>query len=94
MVLQGDKLMRLPSHSYDKNELVRSVSVAADGPEEIIEADDYLQPQEPPLSPRQVVFENNNSPSVSSFSRPRLPSPPPPPPPPLSLMDRRTESFP
>lgn len=37
--------MRLPSHSYDKNDLARSLSVAADGPEEVIEADDYLQPQ-------------------------------------------------
>ncbi|KAL8617989.1 hypothetical protein ACOMHN_040213 [Nucella lapillus] len=62
---EGDKLMRLPSHSYDKSELVRSVSVAADGPEELVEADDYLQPHLPQLSPpRQVVFENNNSPST------------------------------
>ena len=37
--------MRLPSHSYDKNDQARSLSVAADGPEEVIEADDYLQPQ-------------------------------------------------
>ena len=36
--------MRLPSHSYDKNDLARSLSVAVDGPEEVIEADDYLQP--------------------------------------------------
>nr|XP_022328410.1 epidermal growth factor receptor-like isoform X3 [Crassostrea virginica] len=41
---EGDKLMRLPSHSYDKNDLARSLSVAVDGPEEVIEADDYLQP--------------------------------------------------
>lgn len=36
--------MRLPSHSYDKNDLARSLSVAVDGPEEVIEAEDYLQP--------------------------------------------------
>lgn len=42
---QGDRLMRLPSHSYDKNDLARSLSVAGDGPEEVIEAEDYLQPQ-------------------------------------------------
>nr|KAG5713347.1 hypothetical protein BaRGS_024895 [Batillaria attramentaria] len=65
LVVQGDKLMRLPSHSYDKIDLLRTVSVADNGPEEIIEADDYLQPQEPPLSPRHVVFENNNSPSMT-----------------------------
>ncbi|XP_048773673.2 epidermal growth factor receptor-like isoform X3 [Ostrea edulis] len=44
LVISGDKLMRLPSHSYDKNDLARSLSVAVDGPEEVIEADDYLQP--------------------------------------------------
>lgn len=42
---QGDKLLRLPSHSYDTKDLVRNMSVNADGPEEIIEADEYLQPQ-------------------------------------------------
>ena len=42
---EGDRLMRLPSHSYDKNDLARSLSVAGDGPEEVIEAEDYLQPQ-------------------------------------------------
>lgn len=44
LVISGDKLMRLPSHSYDKNDLARSLSVAVDGPEEVIEAEDYLQP--------------------------------------------------
>lgn len=69
LCFQGDTLLRLPSHSYDKNDLLRSVSMAGDGPEEIIEADDYLQPQqhEVPLSPRQVLFDNNNSPSVSGL---------------------------
>ena len=37
--------MRLPSHSYDPKDLIRHLSVVADGPEEIIEADDYLMPQ-------------------------------------------------
>ncbi|KAK3601290.1 hypothetical protein CHS0354_011886 [Potamilus streckersoni] len=45
LVIQGDKLMRLPSYSYDKNDLARHLSVAQDGPEEVIEADDYLQPR-------------------------------------------------
>ncbi|PVD38150.1 hypothetical protein C0Q70_00761 [Pomacea canaliculata] len=43
--------MRLPSHTFDKSDLMRSVSMTADGPEEIIEAEDYLQPQEPQHSP-------------------------------------------
>ncbi|XP_046377160.1 epidermal growth factor receptor-like isoform X2 [Haliotis rufescens] len=45
----GDKLLRLPSHSYDKHDLARSMSVAVDGPEEVMEADDYLQPQQPQI---------------------------------------------
>ena len=44
-LLQGDKLLRLPSQTYDTKDLVRNMSVNADGPEEIIEADEYLQPQ-------------------------------------------------
>ena len=36
--------MRLPSSSYDKNELARSLSVAGECPGNVIEADDYLQP--------------------------------------------------
>ncbi|XP_069107920.1 epidermal growth factor receptor-like isoform X3 [Argopecten irradians] len=55
LVIVHDKLMRLPSHSYDKNDLARSLSVAGDGPEEVVEADDYLQPQSrnsvPPATP-------------------------------------------
>lgn len=46
--LKGDKLLRLPSHTYDTKDLIRNMSVGADGaegPEEIIEADEYLQPQ-------------------------------------------------
>ena len=42
--MQGDKLMRLPSHTYDPKDLIRNMSVAVDGPEEVIEGDDYLQP--------------------------------------------------
>ncbi|KAK3082662.1 hypothetical protein FSP39_001823 [Pinctada imbricata] len=56
LVIAGDKLMRLPSHSYDKNDLARSLSVAADSPEEVMEAEEYLQPtprhsMEPPTTP-------------------------------------------
>ena len=36
--------MRLPSHQYDPKDLLRNMSVALDGPEEVIEGDDYLQP--------------------------------------------------
>ena len=60
-ILQGDKLMRLPSYSYDKDDLARHLSIAAeDGPETVIEADDYLQPQQhaPPVP--DDAADNNN----------------------------------
>ena len=41
---QGDKLMRLPSQTIGKEELLRSMSVAEEGPEEMMDAEDYLQP--------------------------------------------------
>ena len=44
LIFQGDKFMRLPSHTYDPKDLLRNMSVPVDGPEEIIEGDDYLQP--------------------------------------------------
>ena len=44
-LFQGDKLMRLPSHSYDTVDLVRNMSIPADGPEQVITADEYLHPQ-------------------------------------------------
>ena len=37
--------MRLPSHSVNTHDLVRSISVAQDGPELVMDAEDYLQPQ-------------------------------------------------
>lgn len=37
--------MRLPSHSYDTLDLVRNMSIPADGPEQVITADEYLHPQ-------------------------------------------------
>ncbi|KAL5006104.1 hypothetical protein ScPMuIL_017262 [Solemya velum] len=61
LVIQGDRLMRLPSHSIDKGDLIRSLSVAADGPEEVIEAEEYLQPQT-----RQTA-DNNNVPLLQAY---------------------------
>lgn len=50
--MQGDTLMRLPSYSYDKDDLARHLSVAQEGPEEVVEADEYLQPQ--PTTPQSA----------------------------------------
>ncbi|GAB1603004.1 epidermal growth factor receptor-like isoform X1 [Argonauta hians] len=54
LVIEGDKLMRLPSATYDKRDLLQSLSLA-EGPEELIEAEDYLMPQS-----SHVVAEGNN----------------------------------
>ncbi|BFZ21756.1 hypothetical protein BsWGS_24794 [Bradybaena similaris] len=44
LVIEGDALMRLPSVSYDKNELVHGIS--GDGSESVMEAEEYLCPVE------------------------------------------------
>ena len=58
--------MRLPSYSYDKDDLARHLSVAAEGPEEVVEADEYLQPQ--PSSPHGA--ENGAKVCIKDFTRP------------------------
>ncbi|XP_045784894.1 epidermal growth factor receptor isoform X1 [Maniola jurtina] len=46
LVIPGDKFMRLPSYStQDEKEMIRNLSSAMDGPEPLIEADEYLQPK-------------------------------------------------
>lgn len=37
--------MRLPSQTYDTADLVRNMSIPADGPEEVVTAEEYLHPQ-------------------------------------------------
>ncbi|XP_072930769.1 epidermal growth factor receptor isoform X2 [Epargyreus clarus] len=46
LVIPGDKFMRLPSYStQDEKEMIRNLSSAMDGPESLVEADEYLQPK-------------------------------------------------
>ncbi|KZS10602.1 putative Epidermal growth factor receptor [Daphnia magna] len=46
LVIPGDKLMRLPSYSpQDEKELIRNLSSSMDGPEVIMDAEEYLQPK-------------------------------------------------
>ncbi|XP_013189331.1 epidermal growth factor receptor isoform X2 [Amyelois transitella] len=46
LVIPGDKFMRLPSYStQDEKELIRNLSSAMEGPESLVEADEYLQPK-------------------------------------------------
>ncbi|KAL4217428.1 Receptor tyrosine-protein kinase erbB-2 [Mactra antiquata] len=65
LVIAGDKLMRLPSYSYDKDDLARHLSVAAEGPEEVIEADEYLQPA-PPIPLESLDNNNVKTPLLST----------------------------
>uniref|UniRef100_T1IN09 Protein kinase domain-containing protein n=1 Tax=Strigamia maritima TaxID=126957 RepID=T1IN09_STRMM len=68
LVIPGDKLMRLPSYtSQDEKELIRNLSVATEGPEIIMDAEEYLQPKITAPSP------------ISDFSRYGLPLPLPSP---------------
>ena len=46
--------MRLPSHQYNTHDLIRSMSVSHDGPEEVMDAEDYLQPHSESNSPQHV----------------------------------------
>jgi len=44
-VIQGDKLMRLPSFSpQDQREMIQSLSSTMGGPEAVVDAEEYLQP--------------------------------------------------
>ncbi|CAH2034962.1 unnamed protein product, partial [Iphiclides podalirius] len=46
LVIPGDKFMRLPSYStQDEKEMIRNLSSAIEGPEPLVEADEYLQPK-------------------------------------------------
>ena len=43
--IPGDKFMRLPTYTHqDEKELIKSLSMPLDGPEKIMDAEEYLQP--------------------------------------------------
>ena len=66
LVIQGDSLMRLPSYTQqDEKELIRSLSMPIEGPETIMDAEEYLQPskstfdkQQPPPTPIKKFMED------------------------------------
>lgn len=68
LVIQGDKLMRLPSYTQqDEKELIRSLSMPIEGPETIMDAEEYLQPskslhgfdkQQPPPTPIKKFMDD------------------------------------
>ena len=58
IMLKGDKLMRLPSQDVpDSRDLVKSMSLDLEGPEDVVSADDYLRPQDMSHPLRQHNFE-------------------------------------
>ncbi|XP_046914713.2 epidermal growth factor receptor isoform X2 [Dermatophagoides farinae] len=70
LVIKGDKLMRLPSYTQqDEKELIRSLSMPIEGPETIMDAEEYLQPskslhafngckQQPPPTPIKKFMDD------------------------------------
>lgn len=44
LVIEGDKYKRLVSHQAEQGEFIRNLSNVSDGPEQVIEAEDYLNP--------------------------------------------------
>lgn len=51
LVINGDSLMRLPSYTQqDEKELIRSLSMPIEGPETIMDAEEYLQPSKSMMS--------------------------------------------
>lgn len=67
LVIQGDALMRLPSYTtQDEKELLRSISMPLEGPERIVDAEEYLQPsksigldkQQPPPTPIKKFMDD------------------------------------
>ncbi|KAF7998158.1 hypothetical protein HCN44_009556 [Aphidius gifuensis] len=46
LAIKGDKYMRLPSYTIqDEKEMIRNLASAMDGPEALVDADEYLQPK-------------------------------------------------
>ncbi|XP_076337707.1 epidermal growth factor receptor-like isoform X1 [Tachypleus tridentatus] len=66
LFVPGDKLMRLPSYTpQDEKELIRTLSMPIEGPEVIMDAEEYLQPKlqqnnsdTPPLTPVKKFMED------------------------------------
>ncbi|CAL1544739.1 unnamed protein product [Lymnaea stagnalis] len=68
LVIEGDSLMRLPSVSYDKNELVHGIT---DGPESVMEAEEYLMPVDNHRLHRPVSLARQQS-NMSTSSQSRI----------------------
>ena len=78
---QGDKFMRLPSQNYNTKDLIRNMSIA-DGPEVVVDAEEYLHPQsfcpepaepqpEPEADAVKVPLTHRSLASTSAWCRPQ-----------------------
>ncbi|KAL0280246.1 UNVERIFIED_CONTAM: hypothetical protein PYX00_001596 [Menopon gallinae] len=70
LVIQGDKFLKLPSYTMqqDRRDLVHTLSTGtSDGPETIMEADEYLQPQvqRPPILRGHPSSSTSSTPPVT-----------------------------
>ncbi|XP_008214045.1 epidermal growth factor receptor isoform X2 [Nasonia vitripennis] len=63
LAIKGDKYMRLPSYTLqDEKEMIRNLASAMDGPEALVEADEYLQPKcRAPLPPNLLSNSTSGS---------------------------------
>lgn len=64
LAIKGDKYMRLPSYTLqDEKEMIRNLASAMDGPEALVDADEYLQPKSrAPLPPGLSTSSTSGSP--------------------------------
>ncbi|XP_020278883.1 epidermal growth factor receptor isoform X2 [Pseudomyrmex gracilis] len=64
LAIKGDKYMRLPSYTVqDEKEMIRNLASAMDGPEALMDADEYLQPKSrAPLPPGISASSTSGSP--------------------------------
>ncbi|XP_012281955.1 epidermal growth factor receptor isoform X3 [Orussus abietinus] len=64
LAIKGDKYMRLPPYTLqDEKEMIRNLASAMDGPEALVDADEYLQPKSrAPLPPGISASSTSGSP--------------------------------
>ncbi|XP_055700755.1 epidermal growth factor receptor isoform X1 [Phlebotomus papatasi] len=66
--IDGDKFMRLPSYmSQDERNLIQTLAPAMDGPEPIVEAEEYLQPKTRPSVLFPTVEPAEEAPSTLRY---------------------------
>ncbi|XP_012269849.2 epidermal growth factor receptor isoform X2 [Athalia rosae] len=67
LAIKGDKYMRLPSYTLqDEKDMIRNLASAMDGPEAVVDADEYLQPKSrAPIPPIFATSSTSGSPPAT-----------------------------